>query len=228
MPTRPAQFSVIFAIPLFFLEGYHGIVVGTPNALRAVVDSHSQLRSVFSLTLALDPLKPSELTRLVDRSYAALAADPDKPAHPPISPRAVQHLYSLFQGDLRGTLAALDEAAHGLLGYGKRPDASLSLADVQPFLRRRYEADVRARPAQSQADELERLVRKVGPEPFIVKDAVAAWQKERSQSRSASLLAELQKASYIAPIERATSEERGHPATVYSTSGAALLAFGGE
>ena len=66
----------------------------------------------------------------------------------------------------------------------------------------------------------------VGLEPFIIKDVVAAWQNERS--RAACILAELQKAGYIAPIERATSEERGRPATVYSTSGAALLAFGGD
>jgi hypothetical protein len=62
------------------LEGYHWLVVGTSSALRAVVDTHPQLRSVF-LTLALDPLKPSELTRLLERRYAALAADSDKPAH---------------------------------------------------------------------------------------------------------------------------------------------------
>lgn len=48
-------------------EGYHWLVVGTSSALRAVVDVHAQLRSVFSLTLALDPLRASELTRLLER-----------------------------------------------------------------------------------------------------------------------------------------------------------------
>ena len=207
------------------VEGYHWLVVGTSSALRAVVDTHSQLRSVFSLTLALDPLKPSELTRLLDRRYAALAADSGKPARPPIATRAVQSLYTLFQGDLRGTLAALDEAAHGLLGYSKRPDASLSLADMQPFLRRRYEADVRARLTPSQADDLEKIVRKVGMEPFSVKDALTAWKKERS--RAARILAELHKTGYVASVEHpVTAEERGRPAAFYTISGAALLAFG--
>jgi hypothetical protein len=209
------------------LEGYHWLVVGTSSALRAVVDTHPQLRSVFSLTLALDPLKPSELTRLLERRYAALAADSDKPAHPPIAPRAVQALYTLFQGDLRGTLAALDEAAHGLLGYGKRPDAALSLADMQPFLRRRYEADVRARLTRSQADDLEKIVQRVRMDTFSVKDAAAAWKKERS--RAARILAELHKTGYIISIEqRAATEERGRPATFYTVSGAALLAFGSD
>jgi len=109
--------------------------------VRAVVDSHPQLRSVFSLTLALEPLKPAELLRLLERRYTALAADSHKPTRAPVAARAVQALYALFHGDLRGTFAALDEAAHGLLGYGKRPDAPLTLTDIQPFLRRRYEGD---------------------------------------------------------------------------------------
>ena len=209
------------------LEGYHWIVVGTSSALSAVVDSHPQLRSVFSLTLALDPLRPGELTRLLDRRYAALAADPDKPARPPIAGKAVQTLYTLFQGDLRGTLASLDEAAHGLLGYGKRPDAAISLADMQPFLRRRYEADVRARLTGSQADELQKIVQKVQMAAFSIKDAALIWRKERS--RAARIVADLCKAGYIQSVEqRASSEERGRPAASYTIAGAALLAFGDE
>jgi hypothetical protein len=209
------------------LEGYHWLVVGTSSALRAVVDTHSQMRSVFSLTLALEALQPDELTCLLNRRYAALAADSGKPARPPITHRAVQALYALFQGDLRGTLAALDEAAHGLLGYGKWPDAPLTLADMHPFLRRRYDADIRARLTPVQAAELEKIVRKVGLEPFGVHDAASAWKKERSWV--ARLLAELNKSGYVMPIDQhATTEERGRPAASYTVSGAALLAFGGD
>ena len=150
---------------------------------------------------------------------------------------------------MRGTLAALDEAAHGQLGYGKRPDAALSLADMQPFLRRRYEADVRARLTRSQADDLEKIVQQVRTETFSVKDAAAAWKKERS--RAARSLAELCKTGYgslhtgfyqglqanpaFAPYlsiisieQRAATEERGRPAAFYTVSGAALLAFGSD
>jgi hypothetical protein len=69
----------------------------------------------------------------------------------------------------------------GLFGYGKRPDAALTLADLQPFLRRRYEADVRARLTRMQAEDLEKIVRKVETEPFSVKDAAGVWRKERSR-----------------------------------------------
>ena len=96
---------------------------------------------------------------------------------------------------------------------------------MQPFLRRRYEADVRARLTPSQADDLEKIVRKVGMEPFSVKDALTAWKKERS--RAARILAELHKTGYVASVEHpVTAEERGRPAAFYTISGAALLAFG--
>jgi hypothetical protein len=74
-----------------------------------------------------------------------------------------------FQGDLRGTLAALDEAAHALLGYGKKPDASLSLGDIQPFLRHRYEADARARLTGTQAKALETLAHRVKDGSFLIR-----------------------------------------------------------
>ncbi len=210
--------------PALLADGYHWLVVGTSASLRAVVDSHPQLRSVFSLTLGLDPLKPAELLRLLERRYLALAADPSKPARAPIAARAVQALYALFQGDLRGTLAALDEAAHGLLGYGERSDAPLTLADVQPFLRRRYEADARARLTTVQADALAALVRRAKGKAFSVKDAAATWANERS--RAARILAELQRSGYILSLEqRAPGEERGRPAALYTLGGAALLAF---
>jgi hypothetical protein len=213
--------------PCLLADGYHWLVVGTGDALAQVVDHHPQLRSVFSLTLALAPLKPAELLRLLDRRYRALAADARRPARAPVVSKAVQTLYALFHGDLRGTLAALDEAAHGLLGYGKHPDASLTLIDIQPFLRRRYEADARARLTGAQADALAGLVQRIKTKTFIVRDAAALWKNERS--RAARTVTELQKAGYVLPLERhAPTEQSGRPAALYALSGAALLAFAGE
>jgi hypothetical protein len=202
------------------------LVVGTGDALSAAIDAHAQLRSVFSLTLALEPLKPSELLRLLDRRYRALALDTSKPIRAPVLPSAVQTLYKLFQGDLRGTLAALDEAAHGLLGYGKKPDASLTLGDIQPFLRHRYEADARARLTGTQVRALETLAHRVKAGSFLIKDAVSIWKNERS--RAARLVAELQRAGYVLPLARVAGEERGRPATTYALSGSARLAFSEE
>lgn len=210
--------------PCLLADGYHWVVVGTGAALSSVVDAHAQLRSVFSLTLALEPLKPAELLRLLDRRYQALALDPRRPARPPVSPRATTALYATFNGDLRGTLAALDEAAHGLLGYAKHPDSPLSLGDVQPFLRHRYEVDVRARLTEPQAEALRALVLRFARTSFSVKEAAAAWKNERS--RASRVLAELQKAGYAILLEkRASRDERGRPAALYELAGPALLAF---
>jgi len=209
--------------PCLLADGYHWLIVGTGDALSAVVDAHAQLRSIFSLALALEPLKPNQLLQLLERRYRALALDAAKSTHDPVAPKAVHALYALFHGDLRGTLAALDEAAHGLLGYGKRPDASLTLKDIQPFLHHRYEADARARLTRTQIDALALLARRAKPAGFSVKDAAAIWKNERS--RAARIIAELQKAGYVIPLERISSEERGRPATAYALSGSALLAF---
>jgi len=211
--------------PCLLADGYHWLVVGTGEALSAAIDTHPQLRSVFSLTLALDPLKPSELLQLLERRYRALALDDDKPVRPPILPRAVQSLYTLFHGDLRGTLAALDEAAHGLLGYGKKPDASLTLPEIQPYLQHRYEADARARLTGAQLKALAALAQRVKNGSFLIKEAASVWRNERS--RAARLVAELQRAGYVSPLERVASEERGRPAASYALSGSARLAFPG-
>jgi hypothetical protein len=208
--------------PCLLADGYHWLVVGTADALSSVIDAHTQLRSVFSLTLALDPLKPSELLRLLERRYQALALDPSKPVRAPVLPRAVQALYTLFHGDLRGTLAALDEAAHGLVGYGKKPDAPLTLADIQPFLRHRYEADARARLTGNQFKALEKLAQAVQG-AITVREAASFWKNERS--RASRVMAELQKAGYVLTLERVAGEERGRPATAYALSGSAKLAF---
>ena len=209
--------------PCLLAEGYHWLVVGTGDALSAAIDAHPQLRSVFSLTLALDPLKPGELLQLLDRRYQALALDTSKPVRPPVTPRAVQSLYTLFHGDLRGTLAALDEGAHGLLGYGKKPDASLTLSDLQAFLQHRYEADALARLTATQAKALAALAQRAKHGSFLIKDAAAIWKNERS--RASRLVGELQRAGYVLPLERVAAEERGRPATPYVLSGSARLAF---
>jgi hypothetical protein len=212
--------------PCLLADGYHWLVVGTGDALSDTIDIHPQLRSVFSLTLALEPLKPGEVLQLLERRYRALALDDSKPTRAPILPRAVQSLYSLFHGDLRGTLAALDEAAHGLLGYGKKPDASLTLPDIQSFLQHRYATDAQARLTTAQLSALKNLAQRARDGSFVTRDAASIWKNERS--RAARLVTELQKAGYLLPVERIVTTERGRPAIAYTLSGSARLAFPGS
>jgi len=58
------------------LDGLHLIVVGTTDAVRTVVQSHTQVRSVFSDPVVLDPLEPTEVHQLLQARYHALQLDP--------------------------------------------------------------------------------------------------------------------------------------------------------
>ena len=77
--------------------------------LRTVVQSHTQIRSVFSNPLILEPLDLDDVKQLLANRYAALQLDPAKPWQPPATDAVVQGLYALFRGDLRGLLKALED-----------------------------------------------------------------------------------------------------------------------
>ena len=63
------------------LDGLHVIVVGTTDAVRIVVQSHTQMRSVFSDPVVLQPLKPNEFHLLLEARYPSLRLDPGLPVH---------------------------------------------------------------------------------------------------------------------------------------------------
>jgi DNA-binding MarR family transcriptional regulator len=92
-------------------------------------------------------------------------------------------------------------------------------------LRHRYEADARARLTGNQFKALHGVAQATRG-TFLVKEAASIWKNERS--RAARLITELQRAGYVAPLERLTAEERGRYATVYGLTGSAVLAFSGE
>jgi hypothetical protein len=82
-------------------------VVGTTDAIRTVVQSHTQIRSVFSNPLVLEPLALDEVEQLLANRYEALQLDPASPWRSPVDDAVVQRLYELFRSDLRGLLKAL-------------------------------------------------------------------------------------------------------------------------
>ena len=54
------------------LDGLHLIVVGTTDAVRTVVQTHTQIRSVFSDPQVLQPLALDDVQLLLANRYAAL------------------------------------------------------------------------------------------------------------------------------------------------------------
>ena len=111
------------------LDGLHLIVVGTTDAVRTVVQTHTQIRSVFSDPQVLQPLELEDVQKLLANRYAALQLGPEQPWRTPVEDAVVERLYLLFRGDLRGMLKALENGMTALLGL-TAPAASDGTAPV--------------------------------------------------------------------------------------------------
>jgi hypothetical protein len=125
-------------------DGLHLIVVGTTDAVRTVVQSHTQIRSVFSNPLVLEPLDLTEVKQLLANRYEALQQDPAKPWRPPVTDAVAQKLYELFRGDLRGLLKALEDGITALLGLTSAGAevTPIGLDDLLLTLRQRNQAEL--------------------------------------------------------------------------------------
>jgi hypothetical protein len=153
---------------LLLLSGYHYVFVGTLDALRAVIDAHAQVRSVFGLFDELSPLGPDAFAALLERRYQFLQVDPKRPVVAPVEAETVHGVYGLFHGDLRGALRALDLAAHALAGYGDPPAAPIGLQDLWQVLHPRYAVEMGSRLSETYAQYL--LALRDVDEPFTQAD----------------------------------------------------------
>jgi len=131
--------------------GLHLIVVGTTDAVRTVVQTHPQIRSVFSTPLVLEPLALSEVQQLLANRYQALQLDPARPWRSPVEDVVVEKLYALFRGDLRGLLKALEEGITALLGLttAGADVAPVGLADLLLTLRQRNQVQLQEQVGES-------------------------------------------------------------------------------
>jgi hypothetical protein len=130
---------------VLLLDGLHLIVVGTTDAVRTVVQSHTQVRSVFSDPVVLEPLGLGEVHDLLEARYRSLRLDPKRPLRSPVEPTGIDRLHQLFRGDLRGLLKALEEGITALLGLTSTPrtPGPIGIDDLTLVLRRRYELELR-------------------------------------------------------------------------------------
>lgn len=208
----------------FMIEGYHWLVIGTDEAVRTVIDAQPQLATVFSTPPALAPLTKPEFLELLRRRYAALRVEDSCPARPPVEPEAASALYELFDGDLRGSLAALDEATGELLGFGAGgSDAPLTLGDMMPFLARWYARRAEDRLGKTPLALLQKLARRYADKPFTLRAVRDEIIKGRNNAAARRFLEELLRFGYVTEHpERLQSG--GRPAAQYVIAGAAKLA----
>jgi hypothetical protein len=201
-------------------DGLHLIVVGTTDAVRTVVQSHTQIRSVFSNPLVLEPLALSDVEQLLANRYGALQLDPARPWRSPVDDVAVHRLYELFRGDLRGLLKALEDGITALLGLttAGAAVAPVGLEDLLLTLRQRNQVEL-----QNQLGDIawERLVAWARVDAASIQtqaQLVELWAvKQPSVSQT---LQQLIEASAVEPLPR-----RGREAIQYRTTGTARLAL---
>ena len=215
--------------PMLLHEGLHIIVVGTVDAVNAVVNTHAQVRSVFRVPMLVQPLQHDEVHDLLRVRYEQWTLQPLQPVSPPVHPQAVDRLLEVFQGDLRGLLKALDDGVEGCIGLAsvsssvvgvdQAPVPPVGLAELSRALQARY-----ATIMQSELDELRvrQIYRWIDFDPSVhrtQKDLTALW--DLTQGTVSAALAQLVEHGYIVAQPR-----QGRQAISYSLTGKARLIAG--
>lgn len=201
-------------------DGLHLIVVGTSDAVRIVVETHTQIRSVFSNPLVLEPLGLNDVDQLLANRYAALQLDPAKPWRSPVAGAVVHKLHALFRGDLRGMLKALEDGITALLGLtsaGAEVEP-VGLDDLLLTLRQRNQAAL-----QDQLGDAawERLLAWAADDPASIQTQTQLVQLWGVKQPSVSqLLQQLIEAGAVEALPR-----RGREAIQYLLTGTARLAL---
>ena len=201
-------------------DGLHLIVVGTTDAVRTVVQTHTQGRSVFSNPLVLEPLGLADVEQLLANRYEALQLDQSRPWHSPVETAVVQRLYELFRGDLRGMLKALEDGITALLGLTSAGAevAPVGLEDLLLTLLQRNQAELQEQLGDTAWERLLAWAQVDAAAVQTQAQLVELWQvKQPSVSQT---LQQLIEAGAVEALPR-----RGREAIQYLMTGTARLAF---
>jgi AAA ATPase-like protein len=200
--------------PVLMQPGLHVLLVGTIDAIVRVTQTHAQVRSVFTAPMLLEPLPLQDVGALLTARYDHLRLDDQRPVISPVAPAAVDAVYPLFRGDLRGLLKALEEAATTLHGVAAAP---IPEAELRSALRTRYAAQMQAALDPTRREQVEAW----GRTPDAVQtqgDLTTLWTV--TQPTVSRALTELIDAGYVTLLPR-----RGR-ALEYVLTGQSRLIFG--
>jgi uncharacterized membrane protein len=193
---------------VFLLDGYHFLLVGTSDAVHAMISPHAQLRSVFAIGGALEPLPEDAFQKLLLKRYNHLRLSKGR-VRPPVAPDATRALYRVFNGDLRGTLRALDAAANELIGLTDPPGASIEEPQLMSVLVPLLAAESEATLSDTLIDYVDAL--RHTADTFTQKDLMKLWGL--SQPAVSQNLRELQRLGYVQELRRLGRKQ------VYSLAG---------
>ncbi|HEY9448826.1 MAG TPA: ATP-binding protein, partial [Gemmatimonadaceae bacterium] len=187
--------------PVLLQKGLHVVLVGTAEAIASTVMAHQQVRSVFSIT-TLGSLPESDVQELLAERYRFLAIDPAVKVKPPVTKATVAELYSLFRGDLRGLLEALEEGVSALVGLvGKHPGAPIPLADLSEVLRARYSEIFTQTLSAVRQRQLQGWATKLGSTATPTQEELATLWNVKQPAVSTALTS-LAEAGYVVPLQR--------------------------
>ena len=201
-------------------DGLHLIVVGTTDAVRTVVQTHTQVRSVFSNPLVLEPLGLADVEQLLANRYEALQLDQSRPWYSPVETAVVVRLYELFRGDLRGMLKALEDGITALLGLTSAGAevAPVGLEDLLLTLLQRNQAELQEQLGDTAWERLLAWAQVDAAAVQTQAQLVELWQvKQPSVSQT---LQQLIEAGAVEALPR-----RGREAIQYLMTGTARLAL---
>jgi hypothetical protein len=166
-----------------------------------------------------------EVHELLAERYRHNRLDTNAPAIPPVDEASVDALYALYRGDLRGLLKALDDGVRPNIGgavtvAGKQTTVrSLTMADIQPALQRRYTSELDALREQTRVDQLKAWGKDQPGAAKTQADLSKVWKV--SQAAVSTALGFLMKEGYVLALPR-----EGAPRTSYVLSGTSRLIFG--
>ncbi|HET7464345.1 MAG TPA: AAA family ATPase [Longimicrobium sp.] len=222
--SRAAEVLRSLRDPMLMHDALHVVMVGTTEAVNTVVNAHAQVRTVFG-TLVLGPLEIREVHRMLAERYAHLALG-DRQAVAPVTDDAVEALYQLFGGDLRGLLKALEDGVTPLIGIaGTQPPAEpnpvrpLTIDELRPVLQQRYAAHLASLPEQNRVQQLTRWGQTAPDELYTQKSLKVLWNV--SQPAVSGALSFLTQQGYVVALPR-----NGAGPTQYALSGVSRLVFG--
>ena len=221
--------------PALLADGYHWLLVGTTDAMRAVVFSTDQVRTVVEGPRVLSPLPLDDVFAVLERRYDTLRVDPARAVVAPVTDDVVEELFALCRGDLRAMMAALHVAAHELLSYGREVTSPLTLPDVRAVLRERYADEIYARIGGDVA-RIAVLAEHLPPGGTFAQKEAAQWWGVGQPETSRSIRA-MMAAGYVVEVSGVAGGEgdgeprgekrgsRGPRPRWYALGGAARLVF---
>jgi hypothetical protein len=210
---------------LLMLDGLHVVLVGTTDAVHHVVNANAQVRNVFRAPLVLESLALPQVCDLLSARYDKWRLDESFPARAPVEQEVIERLWSVFRGDLRGLLKALDDGVEECIGLRVVPAgegsvvAPVALGELGAVLQHRYTAVMREELEAGRIDQLEAWVTSAPDEPHTQKALMSTW--ELSQGAVSNAVNEFIARGYVLALARGRNQ-----ATQYLLTGKSRVIAG--